>query len=473
MRTEPRSIPAALPAALPAASPGGGFLFHLRSSLRLRLAITFALGTMMALVAVSGFTYWAFRREIRIRDQRLLDGRVQEVAAVLLQGNLGYLEDEVLGHGAASTNPQIWVRVREGERLIIESRDMTRHLPPTAFGGAVRARAQGRLYTLKDEAVAPWHIQGAMDVTEDELLILRFRQRLLYGFLLGSSLCALFGWWAANRGLRPIRRLEATTRTINANHLRERLEPAEVPQELGNLVHALNDMLDRLDQAFSKLSQFSADLAHELRTPITNLMGEAEVALSSERSKEDYKQVLVSSLEEFRRLSRLITRMLFLARTEDPQTAIKHGAIDPRKLVEDVLAFFEASAEEQGVRLEGHGEGALRGDAELLRQALANLVSNALEATPPGGAIQVGIRPVPLGIELEVRDTGRGIPAEELPIVCDRFARTRASLDGKAVGTGLGLPIVRSIALLHGGDLAIASEPGKGTVVQLLLPTQP
>jgi len=102
--------------------------------------------------------------------------------------------------------------------------------------------------------------------------------------------------------------------------------------------------------------------------------------------------------------------------------------------------------------------------------ALSPFVSNALEATPPGGAIHVGIQPVPGGVELQVRDTGRGIPREELPIVCDRFARTRASLDGKAVGTGLGLAIVRSIALLHGGDVTLASELGQGTTVQLLLP---
>jgi len=430
----------------------------LRGSLRLRLALTFALGSMAALVAVSGYTFWAFQREIQVRDRRLLEGRVQEVAAVLQQGSRAQLEEEVLGEGAASTDPQVWLRVLDGDAVVIESRGMAEALPVPVFGGNPQARPHGRQYLLQEHPAGRYRVQGALETTEDEWLVRRYRHRLLYALLLGSGVCAGFGWWAAHRGLRPIRDLVDSTRAITAHRLRERLEPADAPQELRDLIRALNDMLDRLD------------LAHELRTPITNLTGEAEVALACERPGEEYRRVLESSLEEFRRLSRLITRMLFLARAEDPQTAIRPGAVDPRRLVDEVLAFFEAAAEEQEVRLEGSAEGGLRGDSELLRQALANLVANALQATPRGGRVQVVIQPAPPGAEIRVRDTGLGIPAAELPYVCDRFARTRASLDGKATGTGLGLAIVHSIARLHGGSLVIESEPGLGTTARLLLP---
>jgi len=437
----------------------------LRDSLRLRLALAFALGGMAALVAVSGFTFWTFQREILARDRRLLAGRIQEVAAVLRQGSRAGLEDEVLGQGAASTDPQVWLRVVAEGAVAIESRGMAATLPPPWFGEEPRGSRLGRDYLLEQRTEGVWRIQGAMDVTEDDRLIAVFRRRLLYVLALGSGGCAIFGWWAATSGLRPIRRIEASTRNITAHRLRERLVAADVPQELRDLVGALNAMLDRLELAFARLSRFSADLAHELRTPITNLTGEAEVALSGERSAQDYRQVVESSLEEFRRLSRLITRMLFLARAEDPGTAIRPGPVPSRQLLEEVLAFFEASAAEQGVALEGQAEGQLRGDADLLRQALANLVGNALQATLRGGAIRVTVGP-----GIQVTDTGRGIPAEELQGICDRFVRTRASLEGKAEGTGLGLAIVHSIARLHGGSLAIESEPGRGTTVRLHLP---
>jgi two-component system heavy metal sensor histidine kinase CusS len=235
-------------------------------------------------------------------------------------------------------------------------------------------------------------------------------------------------------------------------------------------VEALNAMLDRLDQAFERLSRFSADLAHELRTPINNLMGEAEVALSKERPTEEYRQVLESSMDEFRRLSRLISRMLFLARAEGPHMTLQKAPIDANRLVSNVLAFFEAAGEEQGVRLTGEGVGIIQGDSELLRQALANLISNALEATRRGGEIRVQAGEMEGRTALSVVDTGRGIEAGELPRILDRFYRTKAALEQKHPGTGLGLAIVQSIARLHGGILSISSEPGKGTVARLEFP---
>jgi two-component system heavy metal sensor histidine kinase CusS len=261
-----------------------------------------------------------------------------------------------------------------------------------------------------------------------------------------------------------------STRGITAQCLQQRLDPGHVPQELRDLVQALNAMLDRLNHAFERLSRFSADLAHELRTPITNLMGETEVALSRERPIEEYRQVLESSMDEYRRLSRLISRMLFLARAEDPGAAIIPVPIEARRLLDEVLAFYEAAGEEQGVRLSGEADGTLQGDADMLRQALANLVSNALAATPEGGEIIVRVKQGDGHAELEVRDTGRGIPEAELPHVFDRFYRTGEAFARKAPGTGLGLALVQSIARLHGGDVRITSEVGKGTRVNLRFP---
>jgi two-component system heavy metal sensor histidine kinase CusS len=241
-------------------------------------------------------------------------------------------------------------------------------------------------------------------------------------------------------------------------------------------------MLDRINLAFQRLTQFSSDLAHEFRTPISILMGEAETVLAKERTPEEYRQVLVSSLEEYGRLSRLTSRMLFLARTENPQSAIAMGPVPMADLVREVADFFEAAAAEKQVIITRDVRGNLRGDRDMLRQALGNLVSNALEATPPGGTIKVLGGSQGGRWTLTVADTGCGIPAKDLPHVLDRFYRgagPRGAGEPDRPGgsggsgsprTGLGLAIVQSITRLHGGEVAIASEPGLGTTVTLRFP---
>ena len=166
-------------------------------------------------------------------------------------------------------------------------------------------------------------------------------------------------------------------------------------------------------------------------------------------------------------MSRLISRMLFVARAEDPSAAIKPVPIDTEQLLQEVLAFYEAVAEEQGVNLFGEASGIIQGDPEMLRQALANLISNAFEATPKGGEIIVKVCETDGRAELEVKDNGRGIPSEDLPHLMDRFYRTADAFSRKSPGTGLGLAIVQSIARLHHGKIAITSNLGVGTVVRL------
>lgn len=445
---------------------------ELRTSLRFRLAMVFVLGSLGTLVAVSGFLCWAFQREINLRNADLLAGSIQELALVRRQHprDLAALRDELATEGTATADPKTYLRILEGNRVLVETPGMASLLPAFRFPGTAKARQGHRRFLLAQQNSDGQVIQGALDITADERLIHAYRRRLGLALLAGAAVCAGFGWWATHRGLAPLRALAESTRSITAERLRDRLDPGQVPQELKDLVRALNDMLDRLDYAFSRLSQFSADLAHELRTPITNLMGEAEVALAHGRPVEEYRQVLESSLEEYHRLSQLISRMLFLARNEDPKAAIAQVRLDTAGLLDDVLGYFEACAEEQGVALRREGAAFLRGDADLLRQALGNLVANALGATPQGGEILVSARPAGAWTLLSVRDSGLGIPAEELPHLLDRFYRTREARRRKSGGTGLGLAIVHSIVTLHGGELDIASQPGVGTTVTLRLP---
>lgn len=441
-------------------------------SLRLRLALIFAAGSLATLLVALGFLEFGFRHAIDDRNRQLLAARLQDVASVLAHhpDDPRALAEEVLGDAPASGEEPSLVRVLRGGRLLLESPGMGALLPAPRFSGGSRVLAGQAHFLVAQLSAGPDLIQGALNVTEDDRATRTYRSYLLSTLLAVAAGCSLLGAWAARQGLKPLRAMAEAARGITAERLRQRLDPGDAPLELRDLVEALNAMLDRLEHAFERLSRFSADLAHELRTPINNLMGEAEVSLSRDRSAGEYRQVLESSMDEFSRLSRLISRMLFLAGTEDPASAIHTVPVPAGPLLEKVLAFYEALAEEQGVTLTGEASGTLQGDPDLLRQALANLVANALEATPAGGMVRVRVEARDGQAELEVADTGRGIPADELPRLADRFFRTAEALEHKRPGTGLGLAIVQSIARLHGGELRITSEEGRGTTARLLFP---
>jgi two-component system heavy metal sensor histidine kinase CusS len=250
-------------------------------------------------------------------------------------------------------------------------------------------------------------------------------------------------------------------------------------------------MLDRLEESFERISRFSADIAHDLRTPVNNIRGEAEVALARARSAGEYRDVVESCLEEAVRLSDLIGDLLFLARAESPLTHLRRERVDVGELLGGVREYYEASAADGGVSLTitiANEPVIAELDRTLLQRAVGNLVSNALAHTPPGGAVVLGTsidfsnpdssnydssNPDFSTIRIEVSDTGVGIPAEALPRVFDRFFRVDSSRSQGSGGTGLGLAIVQSIAVLHGGNVEISSQPGQGTRVTLRMPASP
>jgi two-component system heavy metal sensor histidine kinase CusS len=232
-------------------------------------------------------------------------------------------------------------------------------------------------------------------------------------------------------------------------------------------------MLDRLEDSFARLSRFSSDIAHELRTPLQNLRGEAEVVLSRERKTGEYREILGSSLEEYQRLSNLIDRLLFLARAENPQTQIQREELDLKKELGLLQDFYGPSAGESGILLGVEAQEGLRADLDrsLFQRAVGNLVENALKHTPAGGAVLLKSSNGGGNIRVEVSDTGKGIPLEEISRVFDRFYRVDPSRSPSSGGAGLGLSIVKSIMDLHAGTVEIRSEPSRGTTVTLLFPT--
>src|SRR5580698_4633747 len=316
-------------------------------------------------------------------------------------------------------------------------------------------------------------IQIAIDVSQKELLLARYRFWFWAILLATFAIFPLVGYQIARQGIRPVEEMATTARHISSTNLRERILAEGYPFELASLASTFNQMLDGLEESFERISRFSADIAHDLRTPVNNIRGEAEVALARARSADEYRDVIESCLEEAVRLSDLIGDLLFLARAESPLTHLRRERVNVAELLGGVREYYEASAADGGVSLitaVSDKPVMAELDCTLLRRAVGNLVSNALAHTPYGGAVVLRSNADSSTIHIAVSDTGVGIPAEALPRVFDRFFRVDSSRSQSSGGTGLGLAIVQSIALLHGGNVEISSQPGQGTRVTLHMP---
>jgi two-component system, OmpR family, heavy metal sensor histidine kinase CusS len=288
-----------------------------------------------------------------------------------------------------------------------------------------------------------------------------FYEILWLAIAAGILSTGLLGWIAARRGLAPVREMTRVAQNITASRLHDRLPMASLPTELVALAGAFNGMLSRLEDSFRRLSEFSSDLAHELRTPIASLMTQTHVALSRARSAEEYREVLYSSSEEYERLARMIADMLFLAKADNGLIVPRSESVDLVDEVRELFEFYDALAEDQGVRLELAGNGAVDGERLMIRRAISNLLSNAINHTPRGGCVNVRIgHGDGEGVRLAVENPGDGIASEHLPRIFDRFYRVDPSRQRSTDGAGLGLAITKSIAAAHGGTVQAFSVEG-------------
>lgn len=286
----------------------------------------------------------------------------------------------------------------------------------------------------------------------------------------GIASTGLLGWLAAAHGLAPVREMTGVARSITASRLDERLPLEALPVELRELASAFNDMLQRLEDSFRRLTEFSSDLAHELRTPIANMKTQTEVALARARTADEYREVLYSNVEEYDRVARMISDMLFLAKADRGLIVPRSEPIDLAAEVRELFDFYEALAEHTGVRLALAGEGAAIGERLMIRRAIGNLLSNALNHTPRGGTVTVRIgQGGPAETRISVENPGKGIAPEHLERIFDRFYRVDPSRQRSTEGAGLGLAITKSIVAAHRGTVCARSENGL-TRFDVLLP---
>ncbi len=298
-----------------------------------------------------------------------------------------------------------------------------------------------------------------------------FRIYLQLITLAACLIAILATWFAVYQGHAPLRRISAEIRRIKSDRLSIRIPPKTVPVELTELAVSFNDMLERIEEGFQRLANFSADIAHELRTPITNLRTQTEVALSQPRDAEQYREILYSGLEEYERMAKMVGDMLFLAQADNNQLQAERVEVNLGTEVQMLFEYFEAWAEERSVSLVCEGTAVcIQGDRLMIRRALSNLLSNAIRYTPEGQAVTVTLAShSDKTVMVRVQNPGLTMNPEHLAKLFDRFYRADPSRQRKGDGAGLGLAIVKSIIDAHGGMIT-ARNAGKQMVFEIHFP---
>lgn len=461
-------------------------------TLAFRLTAGYAVSGLLTVFVATASLYMVLVKELDRSTDLFLADKLNVLRTMLRERphDEDALHEEVELESAARRYEQFYIRLLDDHgTLLMATPGMADQLDLANFIARVQRRSDravalagknGRAFRAISAAVPvgspPYQtdvIQIAVDVSGKEQLLATYR-RWFAAIFFGTLVVFPFaGYQIARRGIRPVEEMADTARHISSSNLRERILAEGYPVELASLAATFNNMLDRLEESFERISRFSADIAHDLRTPVNNIRGEAEVALARARSVDEYRDVLESCLEEAVRLSDLIGDLLFLARAESPVEHLQRAPVDVGEMLSSICDYYEASAVESGISLStavGAGPVIATLDRQLMQRAVGNLVANAMAHTPPGGAVVLTASAEAAAIRIEVADTGVGIPAEALPRVFDRFYRVDTSRSQNSGGTGLGLAIVQSIMLLHHGRAEIASELGRGTRVSLLLP---
>lgn len=301
----------------------------------------------------------------------------------------------------------------------------------------------------------------ALDFAAHHVFMTAFYEILWFAIAAGIVATGVFGWLAARRGLAPIRTMTHVAQSVTADRLHNRLPTTALPMELVDLGVAFNGMLSRLGESFRRLSEFSSDLAHELRTPVGSLMTQTQVALSRTRSADEYREVLYSNSEEYERLARMIADMLFLAKSDNGLIVPRSEPVNLAVEVRELFEFYDALADDQGVGLELAGAGAVKGERLMIRRAISNLLANAINHTSRGRYVNVLIEQRRDGSTVcAVENPGEGIAEEHLSRLFERFYRVDPSRQRSTDGAGLGLAIVKSIMGAHKGTVRATSAGG-------------
>lgn len=447
-----------------------------RLSLTARLAAWFAVITVLVFGAGGGILYRALAARIHAqadlelvltaRHLRRLASELDSPQGITLHesrldslvlGNQSYFlrMQDANGRVLLERNPSHFAigelpKVKPSNRIVEHDVQEWR----TADGLTMRGVATG--IALTDGSVVDAVV--GREMSGPEALLAGYRDTLYITTLCALLAAAALGYLAVRRSLRPLRDIASSAAHVTIGKLDTRIPSGRAPLELEALTEALNSMLARLELGYQRLSQYTADLAHDLRTPLGNMRGASEVALARSRSSEEYEAVLVSNIEECERLSRMVENVLFLARADNPQYMMAALDFPVRDELQRVAEYFEGIADDAGIAIRVDASGTLHADIDLFRRAVSNLLANALRYTPRGAAVSITAHEAPEGVTVTVANPGNPIAPEHLSRLFDRFYRVDESRSNSSDSTGLGLAIVRTIMELHGGSASVESD---------------
>lgn len=460
------------------------------SRARLSLALRVALASVLFGLVVAGGAvavgYWALSRQLDERSAAEIAGRRQLLESILSNfrtadavgpsanrfGDLFYGHDDLHLALVAPDSGKVLARFSD---VAVESVTVMSHAaaPPDVMHtwvtptGARFSGIHGQA-PLADGGQVRFYL--SVDRHRDGMLLAGFVKATLLALPLLLLIVAAGAGMIARTGLAPLRSFNRLAASIGARSLNRRMQAAHLPPELADMATEFNRMLDRIDEGYRKLEDFSGDLAHEMRTPVATLLGRTQVALSQTRSVGDLREVLEGNVEELERLSALISDMLFIARAEHDAIPLQPDTVDLVREAQRVADYLSLAADEKGVKLEVRGEAPpIRADRLLIQRAVTNLLSNAIRHAHPDSTVEVEIASQGGQTVVAVTNQGDGIAPAHLERIFARFYRADPARSRAEGGSGLGLAIVRSIAHAHRGEVSVRSEAGT-TTFTLALP---
>ena len=452
----------------------------------MRVIVWFALMSALLVLTTDAYLYTSIDKTLDARHAHVLESIADRVRRTIAEApsaesiveNPDTFRHVLAGH----TYLKLWVYAADGSVLFASS---PRGAPDPQWRSVAAATQDvalklwqpepGKTYRL---AVAPFRsakagdgtVVLALDVSDTAQLLRSFQLHQFVASPVGLLVAALIGVVIARRGLRPVVQLSRAAREITANNLNTRLELEDAPRELQGLVESFNTMLERLEESFERLGDFSSDLAHELRTPLASVLGRNQSLLLQKRSSDEYRDAIECNIETMERLSALVSDMLFLARADRAQSALLYENVNLRDEAERLIEFLGVIADERGIVLAVQGEASVVADRGMLQRALGNLLTNAIRHSPDGGRVSIVLESSPRSVSVSVVDQGPGLTSEQAARVFDRFYRADPSRARHSGGTGLGLAIVRTIMRMHGGEVTVRSDPPNATAFTLHLP---
>jgi two-component system heavy metal sensor histidine kinase CusS len=365
----------------------------------------------------------------------------------------------------------LWVwsddpRFRYGSEL---SSEQLRTIQVDGIGQLVSTEHHAPLKTFVAEVEGrgerpPVRLMVGIDSTPFVETLRAFTVGLIALTVVGALGAAALGYYIAGIGLRPLESLSGEAEELSPGHLSRRLQTNTLAPELYKLADSFNGALSRLEAAYQQLEAFNADVAHELRTPLGNIIGQTQVTLSRERNPTELKEALHSNLEDLERLRAIVNDMLFLARADRGERAPNRIEVSIAQEVAHAVEYLEFIFEEAGVRVRIDGDAHASIETSLFRRAVTNLLQNAVQHAPRGAEIVVSVLQQPGAIRVSVQNTGPGIAREHLSRLFDRFYRVDIARSGSRENHGLGLAIVRAVAAMHGGTVFAESDDGATTI---------